>query len=470
MTHPVHAALLSLLFVTAVAAQPCALPSPTADDVAVQALLDGGGVVQLDPRVYYTSSPWIVGSNTHLRGAGRGLTIIRGNTVIVGKIVHGVNAGGTIASVGQSHVTVSDLTIDHRTCARPGNGIEFRPRDNDHTGIVPTKVLVENVEVLGSGNPKHHAYMIWNFKGRGVKIINNWVDGGLREYSNQEGIESFGGYDVLISGNSVKSIGTACINLGSADVGNSETDSITVTNNYLSECGIGINLGTSNATHGPQSTSHIRLANNTIVGPRVTGIDIVAAPGTTMSDIAITGNSISNLSGNSVVGIKMRTASSEPIGTGAVIANTVRGNQIQNVTGTNSHGIRLVSYPNVRVLNNNIMNVGNGAIYTIYSDDIELSGNRIEKGGAYAIQMHGNAKTGFARFIVQRNLIDWSGPSGAITVIGGKVGVIKDNVLKRSDDAQPPAISMANVCGVTISGNVPWYWPAWPGVTTPACP
>ena len=466
---------MTLMSATASMAQPCMWPSPTNDDVAVQASLDaaaaaGGGVVQLEPRVYFTSSPLILGANTHLRGAGRGATIIRGNTTLNGKIVHSIGATGTVASVGSPNVTVSDLTIDHATCGRPGNGVEFLPRDSIHDGDVVVNGLVKNVEVLGSGDPFHHAYMIWNFKGKHVKIVNNWVNGGVTTASNQEGIESFGGSDVLISGNSVENIGTACINLGSADVDNSDSTGFTVTGNFVSGCGIGIHLGTSNASYGPQSASHVHITDNTVLAPRTTGISLIVAPGTVMRDITVSGNTVRDMNASDAVGIRLRTTSSEPIGNGSVISNTVSGNHIENVKGTYAHGIRLTSYPNVRILDNTITDVGNGAIYTIYADGVEIAGNRIENGGIYPIQMHGDTMTGFARFILDHNQIHWTGPSASIFILAGRVGTIRDNVLRRNDSTQHAPIILANgSCGVTVRGNLPWYWMSWPGVTSVAC-
>ncbi len=465
-------ALLLLFAAPCVSAQPCPASCPTADDVAVQALLDtvaaaGGGFLRLGARVYTTCSPLLVGPNTHFRGAGRGATIIRGGAVRIKKPVGALKAGATIASVGSANVTISDLTVDHATCGRPDNGVEVFPADSIHTGTVPENILITNIEVIGSGNPAHHAYMIWNFKGRNVKIVNNWVDGRASSASPQEGIESFGGYDVLISGNTVKNIGSAGINLGSADVGNSETEGITVSDNYVTGSGVGINLGTSNAVHGPQGTAHIRMTGNTILASRMTGIDIVAAPGTVMRDITISDNTIRNLSGNGVVGIRMRTNTGALLAGESVIANNVSGNHIENVRGASAHGIRVTNYPNVRVTGNTITGVDDGGIHLVSANDAEIVRNRIEDGGVSPIQMHGT----FARFMIDGNRIRWGGPSGAITVLGGNTGTIRGNVFIRTDGAQPPAIVLGgDTCGVTTAGNEPWYWPAWPGVSSPACP
>jgi hypothetical protein len=167
---------LSLFFSARLSAQ-CPVSCPTADDLDIQAQLDaaaaaGGGIVQLEPRVYSTCATLIVGSNTHLRGAGRGATIIRGSANLSpSKFVGGIHAAATIASVGATNVTVSALTVDHSACQRNANGISLLP--NLDTETVTTNSMITEVEVIGSGNPSLHNYMIWNLRGQGIKILNN---------------------------------------------------------------------------------------------------------------------------------------------------------------------------------------------------------------------------------------------------------------------------------------------------------
>jgi hypothetical protein len=455
----------------------CPVSCPTADDMAIQAMLDntaaaGGGVVQLEPRVYSTCAALIVGSNTHLRGTGRGATIIQGSANISpSRIINGAHAAASIVSIGETNVTISDLTVDHRTCQRNSNGISFLV--NNTSDVVMTDSVIRDVAVLGSGNPSLHNYMIWNLRGRGIKILHNFVDGGVTSFGPQEGIESLGGYDVLIQGNTVRNIGSACLNMGSVDLEDSETNGITAIANNLANCGTGINHGTANhGGVGPQSSAHIRLVDNVIVSPRETGISIGVANGTTMHDLTIARNTIRDMSGNGVIGIRMYASGASTLPVTAISANTVSGNHIANIRGLNAHGIRLTDYPNVRMVDNTFAGTDNAALYAMNADGIEFVGNRIDDGGAAPIQLHANQSAGFARFIVDGNLIEWGGASAAVLVLGGKRGTIRNNTMQRAVTSTRGPVSLGSTtCGVTVAGNVAWYFPSWSGVlASPACP
>ncbi len=463
---------------------PCPLSCPTADDIELQATLDttaaaGGGVVHLEPRTYFTCTALIVGTNTHLRGAGRGVTIIRGSTNISGKVVDNSYVGASIGTVGTRNVTISDLTVDHATCARNANGIAFLPGTQpggDYDGQESENGVVERVEVLGS--PSYHSYMIWNLKGRHMKIVDNWVDGGATDQqSPQEGIESFGGLDVLIANNTVRNIGYACLNVGSAGLPDSGTVGVTMTGNYLENCQIGVNLGTSLMGSEPMNQTHTKVIGNTIVAARFVGIDVAVVDGTMESDLIISNNTIRDISANAAIGIRMR-ASGGPIGPEAVVANTIAGNHIENIRGKNAHGIRLTGYHDVRVIDNTITGVDYGGVFALDSNDLEIVGNRIERVGTATanlapIVLQSSVPSGFQRFVVENNLLrNWLGLATGILVLNGKQGTIRGNVFTRNDTAQPsPVIVTSGSCDVTVSGNVAWYLPAWAGgALVPACP
>lgn len=481
--------ILSTLFLLVLPAKlvakcPTTCPDPTADDIRVQAQLNalsaaGGGTLQLDPRVYQTCQAWIVGSNTQLRGAGRGATIIRGGPQFTGKTVNNAFATGTISTVGTTKVTVSDVTVDHRTCNRSANGVAIFPagipgEDQQlYNGTLASNVLIKNVEVLGAQG--FHNYMIWNLKGQHVKIIGNWVDGGTdprSSYAQQEGIESFGGHDVLISGNTVRNIGYACLNVGSAGLPNSGTDSIVMTDNYLSNCYVGVNLGTSLTPDlAPQNQTSTRVTNNVIINQRFAGIDVGVFKGTVEKDLLIAHNTIRDINASGAVGIRLRSVGSSPVGSESVVANTISGNYIGNIRGTNAHGIRLNSYHNVRIAGNMIVGVDHGAIFAVNSNDVEVVANRLGKIGIAAVQLHGKADGGFKRFTVERNSIDWQGTASAVLVLNGRDGTVKYNAIKRYDALQPTPITVTNgSCGVTVAGNAAWYHRMWNGLTLPKCP
>lgn len=467
------------LFVSASAHAQCSFGCPTADEVAVQQQLDavaaaGGGVVQLEARVYNICGPLIVGSNTHLLGAGRGATIIRGSALATPKIIDNAEVIASIAAVAAKNVTISELTVDHATCSRNSNGVSFLPSGvpgggtETYNGTPVKNSAISRIEVLGA--PQFHSYMIWNLKGRHIRIVENWVDGGASSFSNQEGIESFGGINVLISGNTVKNIGFACISIGNAGIPASELFGVLASQNYLTDCTIGINLGTSVGAEA-QSNYHTRISGNVITYPREIGIDVSVAQGTVESDLMINNNSISDMRGDQVAAIRLRSTTT-PIANDAVIANTISNNHIDHILGPNAHGIRLLSYPNVRIIDNTISGTEHAGIYTQDSDDLEIVGNRVEHCGVTPILLSGTTSNGFSHFVVERNLLrDWTSNSAGILVLTGKFGTVRDNVMKRSDGLMPtPIILATDTCSVTATGNTAWYSPSWPGVTVPACP
>jgi hypothetical protein len=55
-------------------------------------------------------------------------------------------------------------------------------------------------------------------------------------------------------------------------------------------------------------------------------------------------------------------------------------------------------------------------------------------------------------------------------ILGGRFGIIRDNVFSRRDKERPLPINHNASCGVTISSNTVWYYPNWPATATVACP
>ena len=472
--------ILAALVITALQAksQDCPLTCPTTDDLEIQGLLDaagaaGGGTVVLEARVYTTCKSLVVPSNVHLRGAGRGATIIRGSAEVSGVTIDNAFMGATVGTVGSRNVSVSDLTIDHATCARNANGIAFVPSglpgsgDQDYDGTVSSNGYVARVEVLGA--PGFHSYMIWNLKGQHVKIVENWIDGGSSSSSPQEGIESFGGYDVVITNNTIRNIGGACVNLGSAGLESSDTKGIFVENNYLSGCDIGVNLGTSNE-NGNQLNSHTHIRGNVIRDIRKRGIDIPVFTATNELNLDISHNTIRGVNGTLSAGIQLRSVDG-PLDEATVVANTVEGNLIVNVRGANAHGIRISSYPNARIINNSVVGTDGEGIYTIDTSDTEIVGNRVADVGTAGIGLYKSALGTSARLVVERNRILWGSQNAGILMTGVTTASVRENVFSRKAAGSPsPIIVGGGACSVTVSGNLTWYTVNWVNVSSPLCP
>lgn len=474
-------ALLCLLLTANLSAQ-CVLSCPTADGESVQALLDataaaGGGVVQLEPRVYSVCSPLVVGSNTHLRGAMHGATVVRAVSGFAGRTVSNSYIVSVIGAVGASNVTISDLTADIFTCDVHANVISLLPASttgsSTYDGTVVTNATVERVETLGA--PDYHSYMIWNLRGRHIRYLNNWIDGNATAANLiQEGMESYGGYDVLMSGNTVKNIGNACVTIGSGngEIADTNTNSIRVVDNYLSGCTVGVNLTAANEIDG-ETTSHTLIRGNVIVDSRQFGIDVPVNAGTFQRDLQISGNTIRNITGSLGTGIRLWTVSGLTSDSNGIVGTLVEGNHIENVSGPNSFGIMVHRYPNARILNNTIIGTSAESVFVRNSEDVEIVGNRIRQSGKMSIGIYQSTGTGtMARFTVERNrLMDWLGTTSSIFVSGAKRGTVKDNVFSRTDAAVPSPITLAaSSCGVTVSGNVPWYLASYSQLTSPACP
>ena len=443
---------------------------PTQDDVQLQQALDaaaaaGGGTVQLAPGIYHTCQTLLLRSNVHLRGAGRGATVIRGSSAITGKTVGGAYIGASIGGAGVRNVSVSDLTVDHWTYKRNANGISFVPTGTDYTGTLSSDWSVERVEIFGSGVAAFHNYMIWNLKGQRVKIVNNWVTGGfpipVAAPAPQEGIETFGGYDVLISGNSVQGVGGACINAGSAGIPRSDTVGLRITENYAFGCDVGIHTGTS-SENGGQNNAHTLMEGNTIIYARSAGIDVRVAAGTYEKDLQIINNSIRVVGPSDLaVGIHLLSGSTSISGT------LVEGNHIELVSGTNAHGIRLISYPNARILNNTILQTAGDGIHIYGSDDVEVVRNRVERTGGY-----GAFFGPFLRRVTMTDnlLSDWAAGLPAALLQGLYYGVIRNNGVKRSDGAISGSFVVQSSCSVELAGNYSLYpGPVVNGTTSAVC-
>jgi len=466
---PLFAVVLAIVCVPVGGARAYAqFPCPTSHDASIQQALNnaaaaGGGTVFLPAGVFNVCQTLVIGSNVHLRGAGRGATILRGSTAVGGKFVDGAYLGTTIGAAGANNVTVSDLTIDHLTHSRNANGISFVPTGSGYTGVVPTNILVERVEVLAS-NVGHHNYLIWNFKGQHVKIRDNWLDGGygapIAAPQPQEGIESFGGVDVLITGNTVKGVAGACINVGSAGIADSTTMGVTVSNNFLYGCHMGVNLGTS-AENGGQHNLESKIVDNFIYYATVFGINIPVDGGTTQRNLEITGNTIRSTGpGPYATGIRISAYPGSEIVSVLVARNTV-----DTVTGLHGQGISAFLGTNVRVLDNLVTKTSGSAIVGYQSNDIEIVRNRIDRPGSYGIYLGPTIE----RVIVLDNLlIDWAPVSPGILLENVSFGAVHRNLFRRSDGVEPTAIIYVGSCGLELNGNQSLYrHPANNGTTDP---
>lgn len=343
------------------------------DTAAIQAAMnsaaDGaGGVVYLPTGTYKTSNSLLVPSRTHVKGDGRGKTVIVSPPGdYPGKSVNGARIYATIALVAADRSIISDLTVDHAANGTRANGIALMPDGATYGGTVTTNSVVQNVEVLGFNS---HQYLIWNLRGAHNKILNNYVDGGIAIGtlgSIQEGIELRGGDDVLVSGNTVSNVGNNGIYVSAnSDAPPSYLRGVIIADNLVDVANVGIFLSVA-----AYDASQIQIKHNIIRNTRMSGVAFTSASGITSRDVSIFGNSIQNTVNE---GIRLYG------NTGATYSGiSVSHNTIDTVTSAASSGMLVYAINDTLIESNTIKNVAFGLRVQVGSSDIDIINNRVEE-------------------------------------------------------------------------------------------
>ncbi len=165
---------------------------------AINAAAPAGDVVYMPPGVYKTTHTIALATKTWLLGAGIGQTIIQPVPSSSGGYppynANGQYWYGILTAAGVNHLTVSDLTIDLATHGAGTNGIEL---GYDGVGNVTSYATVTRCEVLGVPGSAHQ-YLIWSHRATHVQITHNFINGNETPAGPQEGIEYFGGGDILL--------------------------------------------------------------------------------------------------------------------------------------------------------------------------------------------------------------------------------------------------------------------------------
>lgn len=325
----------------------------TDDTTSIQAALDhrasvGGGRVYVPAGTYYTTSPLIVTSYVHFAGEGRGKSIIQ-PTRTIGCVYNG-NVCAVIATIGATNPSITGLTIDKARWTNTANGIALQPTGTNQltipTGAPTADALVSDCEIVGSDS---HQYLIWNFGAVRSRILNNYIDGRVatnNPSSNQDGIEVYGGEDVLVQGNSVRNIGSTAIWTFSDATTNSFRRGVRVVNNFVDRARYG--LGSQNVS----DATTLQYNDNILRNLWVAGINITSEAGVRLRDIHITGNSVSGITnGNGIVLISSSLGSATNDSDIVISGNTVE---------FADHGVLVSNHSRTRVDDNTISSVTNG--------------------------------------------------------------------------------------------------------------
>lgn len=347
-----------------------AVPGYSVDCTApIQSCLDyvysimGGGRVKIPAGTYKTTNTLLVHDNTTLEGDGRGASIIRSpNTVWAGKVVGGNTVYAGVALVGVSNSSVQRLTVDHQTDTGPAeHGIII---DWDLVSVDSHHCTVVDCEVLFAASRGH--YCIWSRKAHGTKILGNYVDGGTLTNDNtttQEGIEVYGGTDVLVEGNTVRNVGNNCLYCNPEPSFSGAAANIRFVNNFteLGQHGFHILPG-SNITDLLFSGNQIRNAWNS-------GIEVDCAAGITLQGLKFEGNYV--LGGVSNVLL-------DNTGAGTLVDVLFDGNTFDSATSTGSGAMEVNNFHNTVYVNNAVLNPGSYGMRLINGDNIVVRGNRFQ--------------------------------------------------------------------------------------------
>jgi polygalacturonase len=434
----------------------------TDDEPVLQSALDaaaaqGGGTVYLPAGVYGVGAPLILRSGVHLVGDGRGKTVLRTLVHSIGKTVEETGVWAAVAMVSANGSSVSELTIDMSFAGTEANGVALLPLGSTFQGAPSENCEVAGVEIIGGGN--YHAYMIWNLRGRKIRIVDNVVDGRVTSpvSSNQEGIESYGGTDVFIAWNTISNIGNSALNFGSAGAPDTGIQGLEVLENTVTNVGRGLNIGTWMGTDGkPQNIRDVRIEGNEFSGLWNTGLYISPQPGTELSDLTIVGNTILEVGSagtNGAAAIHFQgTPATSTLPAGAASGNVARSNRIGGIHGSNAIGIYVAQYPNVTLVENLISDTQNAGVYAFGASNLVVMRNKIRNAGLNAVASYGPESSVDVR---DNTFTDWGSTQQTPGVVVDEAieGAVRDNVFVRSDFAGTAVRVEAGAANVVVFGN-----------------
>jgi nitrous oxidase accessory protein NosD len=307
--------------------------------------------------------------------------------------------------VGASHASVTNLTIDFAPATTHSNGVVMLPDGVGYAGTTPTDCEISNVEVIGGGN--FHAYLIWNFRGRRVRILNNRIDGRVAagELSVQEGIESASGKDVLIAGNDVRNVGGNGIFAVSGGAPGDEEERVQVTGNHVANSGNGITVAQLliSATGPGLEIRGVTVEGNVVENTWWTGIKVQLIDPGGIDGLRIRGNRVSGvgLAGQQPGhGIYMAATEAYSLDPSRMRDVVVEENQVDGpFTGD---AIHLSEFPAVTVRGNQLSGAG---IHSTRPDSVVITGNTVRGAGGSAIHAFQNPNR---VWITGNTVLDWS--------------------------------------------------------------
>jgi len=335
------------------------------DTAAIQAALTAAGAagnaVFAPPGTYLITNTLTIPSNVRLIGAGIGSTTFKG---AAGAFV-GPAAYAGIAMVGVTNASVENVSWNGFALGNLANGILVSISTN---GVRSSNCMVLNCSV---DLTNAHIYGIWNYKSDSTKVLYNRVNGhtlALDNSSEQNGIETYGGFDFLAEGNSVFYVGA-----------NGLDDISDVTNNVANRSGhrfignyvyfprVGFSATTAGAV-GVMGMTNVLFAGNTVIGAWNRGGQVQDASGSGIHGLEI----VDNMFDGAVEGLSFSGTS----GSVNLFSITAKNNTFRNISGANG-AIFLQNWYSANIEDNKIDTSASYGIFCYQCGPLNIRGNAI---------------------------------------------------------------------------------------------
>jgi hypothetical protein len=433
----------------------------TDDTTACQAALDAvaalpyGGVCYFPPGVYLLSNCLLVGSHTHVLGAGTGITTLRGHAGgYPGKTVNGHGITATLCACAKTYVTIEHLTVDHATNATEANGITFECDQLDIQGTPVTHGVIRDCEVLGAAS---HQYLIWSLRSKHCRIEHCKLDGGIAAFPianptpgwNQEGIEICGGEDVTVQCCHVRRIGAQSIGaIAIANYDSLDLERITIIDNVIegSTGGIGI-APFYDALYGAQNAIQILVARNKVYNVYGTGLTLATTvAGATFRDVCFSNNQV-DLLNHGTNGIYCSLVTASEAQQEALLFDH---NQIRNAAFSTGGAVLVMNAAGVTLRGNEVYDSALHAFYLVGNKDLRVESNKVKRSVGYAVNMYQCDD-----FEVSRNWAEDVNSAGlpggpyyyAFYLVDSDRGLVKNNSYRASTTARDAiVVYVVNSC------------------------
>lgn len=321
-----------------------------------------GGMIWVPAGIYMQTGTILLSSNTKIEGV-RGASILRApHGAWTARNVGANSVGCAIGMVGVKHCVVRNISVDHNTTGG-GPDVHGIVIDWDFVSAVTTNCVVEGCSVTFF-NAKGH-YLYWNRNGSNNKFLNNYGNGNVatsNAATAQEGIEVYGGTDVLVQGNTMINIGNNSYYCNPEPSFSGVATEVRYIGNY--------SKGGQTSFHllPGSSITNLLVANNIFVGAFANAIEIDCTATLTFNGIAI----INNIIDGGVHNLYLDNS-----GGGVMKDILIAGNLFKNATNTNDGAVFMLNAQDTEFSRNKIFDAAAIGIELVNGTTIKIANNEI---------------------------------------------------------------------------------------------